>query len=165
MARARSWWRFSYRKEELLKNSTRIRTQILLKETGDYLFSVSGWLMQSLEPHIAKGQHRVGVTLCGWLFQYPLKFLLTWAPFLFCQMEVTNQRPGIRMILCVYEEVNFAVWDLRKSVIFPKIANSWRGSQLQHYGGFQIESWDQLVSCKINAVSVSAHTVQKNGMN
>lgn len=63
------------------------------------LFSVSGGLVQCLQPHVTQSQHGVGVVLSGRLLQNTLKLLLTWSPFLFGQVKVPYQGPGIWVIL------------------------------------------------------------------
>ncbi len=55
--------------------------------------------MQSLQPHVTQSQHGVGVVLCGRLLQNTLKLLLTRTPFLFGQVKVPYQGPGVRVIL------------------------------------------------------------------
>lgn len=55
------------------------------------LFSVSGGLVQRLQPHVTQGQHGVGVVLSGRLLQNTLKLLLTRTPFLFGQVKVAYQ--------------------------------------------------------------------------
>lgn len=63
------------------------------------LFSVSGGLVQRLQPHVTQSQHGVGVVLSGRLLQNTLKLLLTRSPFLFGQVKVPYQGPGIWVIL------------------------------------------------------------------
>lgn len=55
--------------------------------------------MQRLQPHVAQRQHGVGVVLSGRLLQNTLKLLLTRSPFLFGQVKVPDQGPGVRVIL------------------------------------------------------------------
>lgn len=64
-----------------------------------HLFSVSGGLVQRLQPNVTQSQHGVCVVLCGWLLQNTLELLLTRSPFLFGQVKVPYQGPGIWVIL------------------------------------------------------------------
>ncbi len=64
-----------------------------------HLFSVSSGLMQRLKPHVTQRQHRVSVVLSGRLLKDAFKLLLPGTPLLLRQVKVTNQRPGIRVVL------------------------------------------------------------------
>lgn len=63
------------------------------------LFSISRGLVQRLQPNVAQSQHGIGVVLSGRLLQNTLKLLLTRSPFLFGQVKVSYQGPGIWVIL------------------------------------------------------------------
>lgn len=72
--------------------------KICLNQVSHLIF-VFHWHMKGLKPDISKGNQRVSIIFRVWSSQDTLKLLLPWAPFLLSQMEVTHQRPSVRVVL------------------------------------------------------------------
>ena len=55
--------------------------------------------MQRLQPDIPESDEGVSVLLRGGMFEDAFELLLSWAPFLLGQMEITDEGPSVRIIL------------------------------------------------------------------
>ena len=69
------------------------------QQKSSNLIHVLHGLVERLQPYVAQGNLGVGIVLGGHPLQHPLEFLLPGTPFVFSQMQVANQRPGVGVIL------------------------------------------------------------------